>query len=223
MQGREKRASLTRSPISSLKRSWPFRSSAFPKPTPTPLPSSRTRSAWLRKYYPAEYAAALFNSQPMGFYPPHVLVRDSRRRGVEVLPPDINRSDEKCTVVSGAVRIGLNYVKGLGGDEVRKIVAERERGGPFQSLDDFTRRVDLPRGKVERLIYAGAFDSMGRDRRELLMGFGACPSLDRDRAGRLGRRRRAKAEAGTSGRSWSGAEKGWGASAGLPAPVAVAL
>lgn len=152
-----------------------FSQFGFPKAHAYAFAVLAYQSAWLRKYYPAEYAAALFNSQPMGFYPPHVLVRDCRRRGVEVLPPDINESEEKCTVVSGNVRIGFNYVKGLGSDDAEQIVAERRRGGPFKSLADFTRRLDLPRAKVESLIYAGAFDRWGRDRRELLWDLGLAP------------------------------------------------
>lgn len=138
------------------------------------------QSAWLRKYYPAEYLAALFNSQPMGFYPPHALVQDAKRRGVEVLPPDVNRSGPACTVEvmpSGerAVRIGLSYVKGLGTKAAERIVAEREANGAYPSLEAFLQRVDLPAAKVERLIEAGCFDSLGRERRELLWELGLIP------------------------------------------------
>lgn len=152
-----------------------FSQFGFPKAHAYAFAVLAYQSAWLRRYFPAEYTAALFNSQPMGFYPPHVLVRDARRRGVEILGPDINESGEKCTVVSGAVRIGFNYVKGLGKRDAARIVAERERGGPFLDLDDFCRRLDLPQAKVESLIWAGAFDRLGRDRRELLWRLGLAP------------------------------------------------
>ena len=124
-----------------------FSQFGFPKAHAYAFAVLAYQSAWLRKYYPAEYAAASFNNQPMGFYPPHVFVRDVKRRGVEVLPPDINQSGKSARVVSGAVRIGLNYVKGLGEEDARKIVAERERGGPFRSVDDFAAGSDLPRAK----------------------------------------------------------------------------
>lgn len=138
------------------------------------------QSAWLRHHYPAEYVAALFNSQPMGFYPPHALVQDAKRRGVEVLPPDVNRSGVACTVerlLSGerAVRIGLNYVKGLGTKAAERIVVEREERGVYLSLAKFLQRIDLPVAKVERLIEAGCFDSLGRKRRELLWELGLIP------------------------------------------------
>ncbi len=152
-----------------------FSQFGFPKAHAYAFAVLAYQSAWLRKYYPAEYAAALFNNQPMGFYPPHVLVRDLKRRGVEVLPVDINQSGTRCSAVPGAVRIGLNYVKGLGEKDAQRIVAERERNGPFQSVADFVRRVDLPQAKVESLIAAGAFDSLGRDRRELLWDAGLVP------------------------------------------------
>jgi len=152
-----------------------FSQFGFPKAHAYAFAVLAYQSAWLRKYFPAEYTAALFNSQPMGFYPPHVLVRDAQRRGVEVLPPDINESREKCTVSSGAVRIGFNYVKGLGKKDAARIVEERERGGPFVDLDDFRRRIDLPQAKVESLIWAGAFDRFGKDRRELLWKLGLSP------------------------------------------------
>src|SRR6476620_8379147 len=60
------------------------------------------QSAWLRHYYPAEFLCALLNAQPMGFYPPASLVRDAQRRGVEVLPPDINLSEAWCSLASRA-------------------------------------------------------------------------------------------------------------------------
>ncbi len=149
------------------------------------------QSAWLRRHYPAEYLAALFNSQPMGFYPPHALVQDAKRRGVEVLPPDVNHSGVACTVEvlpSGAraVRIGLGYVKGLGTKAAGRIVAEREARGAYRSLQDFLRRLDLAPAKAERLIEAGCFDSLGRGRRELLWELGLVPGAETLRAGGKG-------------------------------------
>jgi len=159
-----------------------FSQFGFPKSHAYAFAVLAYQSAWLRTYFPAEYTAALFNSQPMGFYPPHALVRDAKRRGVEILPPDINESRVKCTVKGNAVRLGFNYVKGLGARDAARIVAERERGGPFSDLDNFCRRVDLPQAKLERLIWAGAFDRLGKDRRELLWKLGLAP-----RATSLGR------------------------------------
>lgn len=149
-----------------------FSQFGFPKSHSYAFAVLAYQSAWLRRYYPAEYAAALFNSQPMGFYPPHVLVRDIQRHGVSVLPPDINESDTKCTVRRGAVRMGFNYVKALGEKAAAAIVRERHAGGLFRSFDDFHRRLDLSKREVEGLIQAGAFDSLGKKRREVLWDWG---------------------------------------------------
>ena len=70
----------------------------------------------------------------MGFYPPASLVRDAQRRGVEVRPPDVNRSEAKCALEDDAVRIGLEYVRSLGEEEAEALVAERARAGPFAGV-----------------------------------------------------------------------------------------
>ncbi|HEX6971944.1 MAG TPA: DNA polymerase III subunit alpha, partial [Limnochordia bacterium] len=149
-----------------------FSEFGFPKSHAYAFAVLAYQSAWLRLYYPAEYTAALFNSQPMGFYPTHVLVRDAQRRGIAILPPDLNRSRVGCSVEGDAVRIGFRYVKHLGTRIARQIELERARRGPFASLTDFVRRVDPPREAVESLIDAGACDSLGRPRRALLWELG---------------------------------------------------
>ncbi len=156
-----------------------FSQFGFPKSHSFAFAVLAYQSAWLRLYYPAEYAAAIFNSQPMGFYPPHVLVRDAMRHGVRILPPDVNESDVKCTATSDTVRIGLNYVKGLGTKVAQAIVEERKARGAFKSLDDLVRRVDLPRPKVEALIASGAGESWGMKRRELLWELGLTIQAER--------------------------------------------
>jgi len=156
-----------------------FSQFGFPKSHSFAFAVLAYQSAWLRRYYPAEYAAALFNSQPMGFYPPHVLVRDAVRHGVRVVAPDVNESDVKCTATPETVRIGLNYVKGLGAKAARAIVEERKANGPFTSLEDLVRRVDLPRQKIEALIAAGAGESWGATRRSLLWELGLAMQAER--------------------------------------------
>ena len=81
------------------------------------------QSAWLRRYYPAEFLCALMNAQPMGFYPPSSLVRDAQRRGVEVRPPHVDRSEAQCTIEEGAVRVGLGYVQSVGEADARTLEA----------------------------------------------------------------------------------------------------
>ncbi len=75
-----------------------FAEFGFPKAHAAAFGLLAYQTAWLRTYHPVEFLCALFNAQPMGFYGPHVLVNDGRRHGVEVLPPDINRSGASCTV-----------------------------------------------------------------------------------------------------------------------------
>ncbi|MBI4318714.1 MAG: error-prone DNA polymerase, partial [Chloroflexi bacterium] len=71
-------------------------------------------SAYLKRYYPAEFYCALLNNQPMGFYQPSVIVGDARRHGIETLPVDVNKSRVDCTVEGDRVRLGYRYVRGIG-------------------------------------------------------------------------------------------------------------
>jgi len=129
------------------------------------------QSAWLKKCYPSEFYCALLNNQPMGFYSPEVIVRDAKRHGVDILPADINKSSARCTIEGGKVRLGLMYVKEVGDKAMSQIVAERERA-PYSSLEDFYLRTRLERKPVENLILAGAFDSSGCQKRQLLWQLG---------------------------------------------------
>ncbi len=157
-----------------------FAEFGFPKSHGVAFALLAYQSTWLRKYYPPEYFCALFNSQPMGFYPPHVLTNDAKRHGVEVRRPDINISDAQCTVEDEAVRIGLHYVKNVGDACGLRVQEERERGGPFGSLFDFVQRTGLPRHSIEALIQVGGFDYLGLNRRELLWQLGLfCDGMQR--------------------------------------------
>jgi error-prone DNA polymerase len=137
-----------------------FAGYGFPRAHAYPFAHLALVSATLRLRYPAEYYAALLNSQPMGFYAPHTLVWDAHRHGVQVLPVDINASAWDCTLEDGkagrALRLGLTMVRGLG--KHARDVLERERArGPYRSLADFVRRTGLDRDAVERLAEVGAF------------------------------------------------------------------
>ena len=92
-------------------------------------------SAWLKCHYPAAFACALLNSQPMGFYAPAQIVRDAREHGVEVLPVDVNRSEWDHTLEPGAdgamaLRLGFRQVKGLREDAMDRLVSARGNGYP---------------------------------------------------------------------------------------------
>jgi error-prone DNA polymerase len=152
-----------------------FASFGFPKSHAAAFALLAYQSAWLRHYYPSEFLCALLNAQPMGFYPPASLVRDAQRRGVEVLPPDINRSAAKCRIEDGAVRVGLGYVKGLGEKPAEELTSEREHGGAFSGVADLAQRAPLDRPALEALVSSGACDSFGWPRRQLLWRLGLAP------------------------------------------------
>ncbi|MGN6380274.1 MAG: DNA polymerase III subunit alpha, partial [Gaiellales bacterium] len=155
-----------------------FSEFGFPKSHAAAFAILAYQSAWLHRAYPGEFLCALLNAQPMGFYPPATLLRDGERRGVEVRPPDINRSRASCTVETNgdAVRIGLGYVRGVG-TRAEHLVSERDRGGPFADLGDLVRRSPLDAGQLEALVRAGACEAFGDRRRQLWeLGLHRAPS-----------------------------------------------
>jgi error-prone DNA polymerase len=126
------------------------------------------QTAYLKAHYPAEFLAGILSNQPMGFYPPEVIVNEARHFGVEVRPVDVNRSRDRYWVEEGSIRVGLAQVRGLSAAGLRTILEAREAGGPFRSLRDLCARTGLARPMTENLVKAGAFDWLGRSRRELL-------------------------------------------------------
>jgi len=157
-----------------------FSGFGFPKAHAAAFGLLAYQSQWLRRHHPAEFLCALLNAQPMGFYPPATLVRDAQRRGVEVLPPDVNASQARCVVGPfgqrpkgpGAVRIGLAYVQSVAEDDAVALAAERRENGPFRDIGDLARRVQLTRDGLEALVKGGACDGFGRKRRDLLWELG---------------------------------------------------
>jgi error-prone DNA polymerase len=135
-------------------------------------------SAWMKLHYPAAFLAALLNAQPMGFYSPNTLVADAKRHGVEVLGPDVNLGGAKATLEKdGGVRLGLDYVRNIG-DELAKKIEEHQ---PYESEEDLVRRTGATQPAVEALATAGAFGSLGHQRREALWGAGAASQTRPDR------------------------------------------
>jgi error-prone DNA polymerase len=150
-----------------------FSEFGFPKSHAYAFAVLAYQSAWLRRYYPAEYYAALLNNQPMGFYAPHVLIGDARRHGLQILRVAINRSSARCVPVSPEqILLGFETVKGIGADLAQELVAERESGGAYRSLSDLLRRTGMPRAAAEHLIGVGALAEFGLGRRELLWQLG---------------------------------------------------
>jgi error-prone DNA polymerase len=133
-------------------------------------------SAWLKVHHPAAFAAALINSQPMGFYSSGTIVSDAERHGVEVVPARVDASDWDCTLVGGdpaidgdspALQLGLRVVRGLGQESGKRIErARRER--PFVSVEDLVARARMGKGDIEALAHAGALSSFGLGRREAM-------------------------------------------------------
>ncbi len=124
-------------------------------------------SAWLKHYYPAEFTAAILNSQPMGFYAPAQLIQNARQHEVEVRPVDVNYSEWDCTIEDGALRLGFRMIVGQHGSSAAAVVAARA-SGRFASMDDFLRRTRLPQAQVTTLADADAFGSLSHTRRAAL-------------------------------------------------------
>lgn len=136
-------------------------------------------SAWLKRFYPAVFTAALINSQPMGFYAPAQLIRDVRDHGVEVRGVDVNESDWDCTLegeesgqpardVAGRqprIRLGLRMILGLPQQVALRMIEERRRAGPFESVAQLQRRARLSQSIISRLAEADALNQLGRNRR----------------------------------------------------------
>ena len=152
-----------------------FSGFGFPKAHGAAFGLLAYQSTYLRVHYATEFLASLLDEQPMGFYPSDALVHEAQRRGIEVLPPDVNASDVGCTVVDVAadgtpgVRIGLGYVMGVREDDVEALVAAREAAGPFRTIEDLASRAGAGRAALEQLAWSGACDALtdGSRRRAL--------------------------------------------------------
>ena len=124
-------------------------------------------SSWIKWRYPAAFAAALLNSQPMGFYAPAQIVRDAQQHGVAVRPVDVNHSDWDCGLEDGALRLGLRQVEGLRLDDATRLVAARV-ATPYESVEDIRRRAGIGVASIQRLAEADSFRSIKLDRRQAL-------------------------------------------------------
>jgi len=133
-------------------------------------------SAWLKRHHPAAFAAALLNSQPMGFYQPAQIVRDAREHGVEVRPVDVNHSHWDCTLEPApppepggpAIRLGMRMVRGLPEDDARRVIARIRAGGSARRIDTLWRATAVRAASLRRLAEADAFASLGLTRQQAL-------------------------------------------------------
>ncbi len=138
-------------------------------------------SAWMKWFYPEVFAAALLNSQPMGFYAPAQIVRDAKDHLVEVRHPDVNASDWDCTLEHRpdgpeidaelgvgqrtALRLGLRQIDGFKEAWAEAMMKARDDDGPFTDLDDLRRRAGLPGQALDMLAAADALGSFHLSRR----------------------------------------------------------
>ncbi|TDQ62082.1 DnaE-like error-prone DNA polymerase [Maritalea mobilis] len=128
-------------------------------------------SAWLKKHYPAVFACALLNAQPMGFYAPAQIVRDAREHRVDVRPVCINHSEwdnklERCANGELALRLGFRQIKGFREEDADWLVAARGNGYP--DPESVWLRAGISPSALERLAEADAFLSIGLNRRNAL-------------------------------------------------------
>ena len=125
------------------------------------------QTAWLKAHHRAEFYAASMSFDVALTDKLAMFVEDMRRGRIECAPPDVNASHAHFTVENGAVRYALGALKGVGEKAMEELIAERDRGGPFGSLEDFAARIDprlLNRRQLESLAGAGAFDVIKPDR-----------------------------------------------------------
>ena len=148
-----------------------FANYAFPKAHSVAYAALAYETAWLKCYYPVEFMAALLSSIMGSSDSVSLYIRECKRLGIEILPPDINESFAKFTVEKGKIRFGLAAVKNVGANVISTIVSIRETKGKFISFTDFCTKVDttvLNKRQVESLIKCGAFDSFKVRRSQLM-------------------------------------------------------
>ena len=129
------------------------------------------QTAWFKYHHPREYMAALLTSVLDNTDKVTAYIAECKDCGIRLLPPDINHSRDNFTVEEEGIRFGLVAIKNIGRGFIRAVMEERERGGAFQSFQDFCQRMadaDLNKRAVENLIRAGAFDGTGARRRQLM-------------------------------------------------------
>lgn len=143
------------------------------------------QTAYLKANFPSEYMAALLSSTGGDHEKLQRYISYCLSIGIEVLPPDVNRSGNDFTPLEKQIVFGLGAVKNIGDAAINAVIEVRNQGGSFQSLADFCERVDLHtvnRRGIEALIYAGAFDSIQPNRKQLIDDLDPMLSWASDRA-----------------------------------------
>jgi DNA polymerase-3 subunit alpha len=135
------------------------------------------QTAWLKQHYPAAFMAAVLSSDIDHTDKVVTLIDECSHMDLTILPPDVNESSHAFTVADDrTIRYGLGAIRGVGEGAVQAMVAEREAGGPFRSIEDLCRRLDLTRLNkrvLEALIRSGSLDRLGPNRASLMHRLGA--------------------------------------------------
>nr|WP_027870142.1 DNA polymerase III subunit alpha [[Eubacterium] cellulosolvens] len=129
------------------------------------------QTAWLKCYYPVEFMAALMTSVIENTGKCAEYMMHTRALGIEILPPNINKSEATFSVEDGKIRYALSAIKGVGRPVIDAIALERDQNGPFRNLGDFCRRLtgrEVNKRTIENFIKAGAFDCLGGTRRQFM-------------------------------------------------------
>ncbi len=132
------------------------------------------QTAYLKLYYPVEFMAALMSSVKDNSSKVAGYIQSCRQMNIKILPPDINEGYSDFSVSNGAIRYGLSGIKSVGTAVVDRIVEEREENGPYRDLKDFLLRMtskETNKKTVEALILAGAFDSLGANRKQMMLAY----------------------------------------------------
>ena len=132
------------------------------------------RTAYLKAYYPAEFMAAMLNSFLGNQNKVPEYIEECKRLSIEILKPDINKSDTKFTVDKNQIRFGMGSIKNVGTAAVDEIVEERTKNGDFKDFSDFCERIkdsSVNKKCIESLIKAGSFDNLGQTRKTLIASF----------------------------------------------------
>lgn len=134
------------------------------------------QTAWLRCYYPVEFMAALLTSVIGNPRKITEYVNTCRSMGIRIIPPDINEGEGGFSVSGDSIRYGLTAIRSLGKNVIRAMTEERKAGGRFRNLKDFMSRLssrEINKRTLENLIKAGALDSMGASRKQMMMTYPA--------------------------------------------------
>jgi len=121
------------------------------------------QSGFLKAHYPQAFYLGLLNAGHVGSYPPFVFLNEARRRGIPVYPPHINAGGLEYEPDGSGIRVPLFVINGVGPETARRIVANRDRRGPFASRKEFRERIPLPEKIVKVLEAAGALDGLEED------------------------------------------------------------